>query len=212
MDKPILHKIIDPNYLQFLKETYPPSKTTAGEDYESQLTYITFEKSFLTSPIELELLGEKGFSPFGFLLALRVEMSKSLGYGISLDNNSLAKIFYGIHLDSHVPLEEIESLYNILLKYGLLFIISDNDGHKVVTTTNQLYNWELKEYTKWYNKDRKRKYRQKAKENFGESTIEYETDEEQIGAVDEEIPEIETVPDEPSFELKNENSDDPFSW
>jgi hypothetical protein len=32
MDKPILHKIIDPNYLQFLKETYPPSKTTAGED------------------------------------------------------------------------------------------------------------------------------------------------------------------------------------
>ncbi len=205
MEKPTLHKIVAPDYLQFIKDTYPPPKTTAGEDYDCKLTYITFEKSFLESADEMELLSEKGFAPLGFLLALRVEMSKALGYGISLDNNSLAKIFYGIHLDTNIPLDKLEEYYKDLLDYGLLFVISDNAGHKALTTPNQLFNFETKEYTRHENARRRRESRKKAKME----SLELCPDENEDDSVDEQITSC-TPPSEPlDWEASEE---DPFGW
>ena len=164
MKKPILQRILPKNYLQFLKDTYPPAKTAAGEAYDSQLTYITFERSFLKSPVEWELIEEHGFAPLGFLLALRIEMSKTLGYGIALYDNSLAKCLAAIQIDSSIPMETLKLYYNVLLEYGLLFVIEDSEGKQVVANPNQVYNWELKEYTRWYNSERKRISREKAEE------------------------------------------------
>lgn len=56
MEKPILRKEMPEHYLDYIKENYKPKKTESGEDYDSRLTYITFEQSFMRSDEELDLI------------------------------------------------------------------------------------------------------------------------------------------------------------
>lgn len=169
IEKPILRTVIPEHYLDYIKETYKPKKTEAGEDYDSKLTFITFEQSFLKSKEEMELIAEHGFAPIGFLVALRIQMSCGIGYGIPMYDRSLKKALMNISIDTEVPLETLQRYYDILLDYGLLVIIGDSEGNQVLTNRNQLYNWENKEYTRWYNAEAQRKKRRSSKKKAADN-------------------------------------------
>ncbi len=205
MDKPFLRNLatMPEHYLDYIKATYKPVKTTSGENYDSPLTYITLEQSFLSSESEKELIEEKGFAPIGFLIALRIEMSRGIGYGIPLYNRALKKALNNIHIDTDIPMETLQDYYDTLIEYNLLIIIDDKQGNQVLTNYNQLYNWEYKEYTRWYNTEAKRKARAKQKDN-AEEKIE-EPDE----IVEAPIPEEQEyyVPPEVMLEIRKEEQE-----
>lgn len=171
MEKPILRKEIPKNYLDYIKETYQPKRTESGEAYDSRLTYITFEQSFMKSAEELQLIEKYGFAPIGFLVALRIQMSNGIGYGIPIKDRSLKKALCNIAIDTNIPPKTLDGYYQMLLEYGLLVIIEDSEGNQVLTNKNQLYNWENKEYTRWYNAEAQRKKRRTSKKKAEEFEI-----------------------------------------
>lgn len=169
MEKPILRKEIPKNYLNYIKETYQPKRTESGEAYDSRLTYITFEQSFMKSKEELELIEKFGFAPIGFLVALRIQMSNGIGYGIPIKDRSLKKALCNIAIDTNIPPKTLDGYYQMLLEYGLLVIIEDSEGNQVLTNRNQLYNWENKEYKRWYDAEAQRKRRRSSKKKAADN-------------------------------------------
>lgn len=171
MDKPEIKTILPEHYLDYLKETYKPPKTAAGQDYlNNPLTYFTFEQGFLSTDNELDFICKYGFAPIGLLVSLRVNMSSGLGYGIKM-GRPLNKVLNGISLDTDIPMTTLNEYYEQLLSAGFLIIIDDSEGNQVVTTLNQLYNWELKEYTKWCNAEKQRKSRKNKKNKAEEAPL-----------------------------------------
>ena len=163
MDKPNIKNKLTEHYLDYLKNTYEPTKTAAGQDYiNSPLTYCTFEQDFLSTDKELDFVAAHGFAPIGFLVALRMNMSTGLGYGIRI-GRPLNRALCTIGNDTDISVEILKGYYDLLLDSGFLIIIDDSEGNQVVTTRNQLYNWELKEYTKWCNNEKQKKARKRQK-------------------------------------------------
>lgn len=162
-------KITDPigeNYIDELKEKYPPKQSASGEDYSSSLVYVSVQNSFFSDQKILNLIMEEGLNPIGYLFLLRtLYMSTGLGYGISLKDKSLQKAMLNISLDTEIPLETLKEYHQTLIDYGILFTISNKAGNKVLTERNQLYDFELKEYTRIKNKRYKESQAMKAKED-----------------------------------------------
>lgn len=78
MEKPIkrtLAELSQPNFVDFLLDTYSPKKNSAGEYFSMALDYLTNETSYMGSDTEKEFVEEYGLAPIGFLEMLRIQMA-----------------------------------------------------------------------------------------------------------------------------------------
>ena len=152
MEKPIRRtseELRQPNFVDFLLNTYSPKKNSAGEHFSMALDYLTNERSYMTSADEKAFIKECGFAPIGFLEVLRSQMTKTGGFGICINNNDFEKAMYGMVIDYKADLQEMQKYYDQLLEHGLLIIISDSQGTQYVTSPQQVFNFEYKMWSRW---------------------------------------------------------------
>lgn len=162
MEKPIRRTNVElkqNNFVDYLFATYEPKKNSAGEYFPSVLDYTTNETSYLSSETEKEFIEEHGFAPIGFLEALRIQISKTSGFGICINNKDLKKALASIAIDYGIEQDELQKYYNLLLEYQLIIIISDSKGTQFATTPQQVFNWEYKMWSRWTNNQYQKKKR-----------------------------------------------------
>ena len=167
IEEPKQQKHLPDHYIDIMLEKYKPAKTKAGEEYiGNPLEYFTIQQNFMSTDEEWDFVAKYGFEMLGFLCVLRLYMTIGLGYGIKLGRD-LRKTIRDISADSNIPIAKIEEWYNILLENKFLVIIDSVNGTQVVTTYNQIYNWELREHTKLVNniKSNNSRKNKKNKEN-----------------------------------------------
>lgn len=226
-EKPLINTPIGENYIDFLKENYHPTKAKSGESYDSTLTYITLERTFFSNQKILNMIIEEGLDVIGFLMMLRIYMSNGIGYGIPLYDKSLQKVLNAISIDTDIPLAQLEQYYEVLKEYGILFIINDHDGNEVITERTQLFNYELKEYTRQQNAERKRIWRANKKKEKAEAEIAEEemdeftedetySEESNTGKLEQSISQegeslFQILSIDPDLSSES-SSDDPFCW
>lgn len=160
MNKPTRRSITElqqKNFVDFLYETYEREKNSAGDCYATPLEYITDEKTYLSSNTEKEFVEEYGFAPIGFLEALRVQMAKTSGFGICVNNNDLKKTLAGMMIDYKIDYEELQKFYELLVEYQFIIFISDSNGNQYATTPQQVFNWEYRMWSRLSNNKSKQK-------------------------------------------------------
>lgn len=169
MEKPIKRSIFElqqPNFVDYLFATYEPQKNSAGEYFFNGLDYITNEMSYMASDTEKEFVEEYGLAPVGFLEMLRIQMAKTDGFGICINNKSLKKAMTNMVIDYDLEIQELEKYYEQLIDSGLIVIIGDSKGNQYATTPQTVFNWEYKMWTRWKNREYQEKNRgKKDKEN-----------------------------------------------
>ena len=164
IEEPKQQKQLPDHYIDIMLEKYKPAKTKAGEEYINYpLEYFTIQQNFMSTDEEWDFVAKYGLEILGFLCVLRLHMTIGLGYGIRLGRD-LRKALRDISDDSKIPSEKIQEWYNILLENDFLVIIDSVDGTQVVTTYNQIYNWELREHTKLKNNIKGKNSRKRKKE------------------------------------------------
>lgn len=162
MEKPIKRSIAElknPNFVDYLYKTYEPQRNSAGEYFFNGLDYITNEMSYMASETEKEFIEENGLAPIGFLELLRIQMAKTDGFGICINNRNLKKAMMNMVVDYGLDLQVLEQYYTQLVESQIIVIITDSKGNKYATTTQTLFNWEYKMWTRWSNRmyqDKKR--------------------------------------------------------
>ena len=187
MNKPTRRSITElqqKNFVDFLYETYEREKNSAGDCYATPLEYITDEKTYLSSNTEKEFVEEYGFAPIGFLEALRVQMAKTSGFGICVNNNDLKKTLAGMMIDYKIDYEELQKFYELLVEYQFIIFISDSNGNQYATTPQQVFNWEYRMWSRLSNNKSQKKSRSEAKK-----TEKQEKDKEaEVETVMEDVP------------------------
>ena len=165
IEEPKQQKHLPDHYIDIMLEKYKPAKTKAGEEYiGNPLEYFTIQQNFMSTDEEWDFVAKYGFEMLGFLCVLRLYMTIGLGYGIKLGRD-LRKTIRDISADSNIPIAKIEEWYNILMENKFLIIIDSVNGTQVVTTYNQIYNWELREHTKLKNNIKSNNSRKRKKED-----------------------------------------------
>ena len=162
MEKPIkrtLAELSQPNFVDFLLDTYSPKKNSAGEYFSMALDYLTNETSYMGSDTEKEFVEEYGLAPIGFLEMLRIQMAKTSGFGICINNKDLKKAMSNLMIDYDLDLGDMQKYYDQLLEYGLLVIISDSAGNQYATSIQQVFNWEYKMWTRFKNNEYQKNHR-----------------------------------------------------
>lgn len=193
--KPIkrtLTELSQSNFVDFLLETYSPKKNSAGEYFSMALDYLTNETNYMASDTEKEFVEEYGLSPIGFLEILRIQMAKTSGFGICINNKDLKKAMSNMVIDYDLDLAEMQKYYDQLLEFGLLIIISDHAGNKYVTSIQQVFNWEYKMWTRWKNNEYQKNHRSNKTE--------------------ESVKVSDTVPIVPASKVMSYDEDDPDTW
>lgn len=203
MNKPTRRSITElqqKNFVDFLYETYEREKNSAGDCYATPLEYITDEKTYLSSNAEKEFVEEYGFAPIGFLEALRVQMAKTSGFGICINNNDLKKALAGMMIDYKIDYEELQKFYELLVGYQFIIFISDSNGNQYATTPQQVFNWEYRMWSRLSNNKSQKKSRSEAKK-----TEKQEKDKEvEVETV------IEDVPTEPAIAINKVAAETPI--
>lgn len=195
MEKPIKRNAMElkeTNFVDFLFTTYTPKKNSAGEFFSMALDYLTNETSYMGSDTEKEFINEYGLAPIGFLELLRIQMAKTSGFGICINNKDLIKAMHNMVIDYDLELADLQKYYDQLLEFGLLIIISDSAGNRYATTVQQIFNFEYKMWTRWQNNEYQRKRRKNASAESETASLELI-----------EVP-IEKIP--------NPFDDDPAQW
>lgn len=167
MIKPTKRKIEElqqPNFVDFLFDTYEPKKNSAGEFFYNGLDYLTNEMSYMASETEKEFVEEHGLAPIGFLELLRIQMAKTSGFGICVNNKDLKKAMSALSIDYGLEIVDMQTYYNQLIEVGILIIISDSVGNQYATTIQQVFNWEYKMWTRWTNNQYQKKKRDSSKD------------------------------------------------
>ena len=162
MEKPIkrtLAELSQPSFVDFLLDTYSPKKNSAGEYFSMALDYLTNETSYMGSDTEKEFVEEYGVAPIGFLEMLRIQMAKTSGFGICINNKDLKKAMSNLMIDYDLDLGDMQKYYDQLLEYGLLVIISDSAGNQYATSIQQVFNWEYKMWTRFKNNEYQKNHR-----------------------------------------------------
>lgn len=162
MDKPIkrtLAELSQPNFVDFLLDTYSPKKNSAGEYFSMALDYLTNETSYMGSDTEKEFVEEYGLAPIGFLEMLRIQMAKTSGFGICINNKDLKKAMSNLMIDYDLDMGDMQKYYDQLLEYGLLVLISDSAGNQYATSVQQVFNWEYKMWTRFKNNEYQKNHR-----------------------------------------------------
>ena len=201
MNKPTRRSITElqqKDFVDFLYETYEREKNSAGDCYATPLEYITDEKTYLSSDVEKEFIEEYGFAPIGFLEALRVQMAKTSGFGICVNNNDLKKTLAGMMIDYKIDYEELQKFYELLVEYQFIIFITDSNGNQYATTPQQVFNWEYRMWSRLSNNKSKQKSRSEAKK-----TEKQEKDKE-----DETV--IEDAPTEPAIAINKVPAETPI--
>lgn len=174
MEKPIkrtLAELSQPNFVDFLLDTYSPKKNSAGEYFSMALDYLTNETSYMGSDTEKEFIEEYGVAPIGFLEMLRIQMAKTSGFGICINNKDLKKAMSNLMIDYNLDLVDMQKYYDQLLEYGLLIIISDSAGNQYATSIQQVFNWEYKMWTRFKNNEYQNNHRNDKKNNAPNAPI-----------------------------------------
>ena len=162
MEKPIKRTVAEllqyDCFVDFLYEVYEPTKNSAGENFSNGLDYVTNETSYMSSDTEKEFIEEYGLAPIGLLELLRIQMAKSdEGFGICVSNKNLKKALTGMTIDYELDLQDLEKYYEQLLEFQLIVIIKDSKGNQYATTTQTIFNWEYKMWSRWYSREYKRR-------------------------------------------------------
>lgn len=162
MEKPIKRSIEDLkriDFVDFLFETYEPKKNSAGEFFYNGLDYLTNEMSHMSSETEKEFIEEHGFAAVGFLELLRIQMAKTSGFGIRINNKDLQKALAALSIDYGVDIAEMKKYYEQLVDAGMIIVITGSNGDQYATTIQQVFNWEYKMWTRWTNNQYQKKKR-----------------------------------------------------
>lgn len=193
MEKPIKRNEaeLQNNFVDYLFELYEPQKNSAGEYFYNGLDYLTNEMSYLASETEKEFVEENGLAPIAFLELLRIQMSKTSGFGICITNKDLKKAMAAMSIDYSLDMSDMENYYKQLIEYHLLLLITDGKGNEYATTTQQIFNWEYKMWTRYNNN----KYQKKRRSN--QSATENTNIEENITDSSNDIPIAPTEPAKP---------------
>ena len=123
MIKPIKRKIEElqqPDFVDFLYDTYEPKKNSAGEFFYNGLDYLTNEMSYMASETEKEFIEEHGLAPIGFLELLRIQMAKIGGFGICINNKDLRKAMSALAIDYGLDIVDMQTYYDQLIEVGIL--------------------------------------------------------------------------------------------
>ena len=172
MDKPTKRKteeLKQANFVDFLFETYEPKKNSAGEYFYNGLDYLTNEMSYMTSETEKEFIEEHGLAPIGFLELLRIQMAKTNGFGICINNKDLKKAMSAMAIDYGLDIADMREYYDQLVEVDMIIIVSDSAGNQYATTIQQVFNWEYKMWTRWSNNEYQKKRRSSTKDITAES-------------------------------------------
>ena len=162
MEKPIKRKaeeLKQANFVDFLFDTYEPKKNSAGELFYNGLDYLTNEMSYMASETEKEFIEEYGLAPIGFLELLRIQMAKTNGFGICINNKDLKKAMSALAIDYGLDISEMQKYYDQLVEVEMIIIITDSAGNQYATTIQQVFNWEYKMWTRWTNNQYQKKKR-----------------------------------------------------
>lgn len=193
-------RITDPigeYHIDEMKRKYPPKQAASGEEYSSTLVYVSIQNSFFDSNSRImNMITEEGLEPIGYMFLIKSYMSSALSYGLSLDDKSVQKAMVNISLDTDIPIPTLQKYHQILIDYGILFIINDKAGHRVLTERNQLYDFELKEYTRIKNKLYKEKHSNKEKAADTETEEIIEDEERSKENPDTDKADVPILPDE----------------
>lgn len=180
MEKPIKRNIFEiqqPNFVDFLFATYEPQRNSAGEYFFNGLDYITNEMSYMASDTEKEFVEEHGLAPVGFLEMLRIQMAKTDGFGICINNRNLKKALMSMVVDYDLDIQDLEKYYEQLVDSGLIAIINDSKGNQYATTTQTVFNWEYKMWTRWKNREYQNNHRGKNGKQDSDNTEFFPADE-----------------------------------
>ena len=167
MRKPVKRTIQETknNFVDYLFETYEPKRNNAGEYYFNGLDYLTNEMSYMASDTEKEFIEEFGLAPIAFLELLRIQMAKTSGFGICINNKDLKKAMSNMAIDYEINYVDMQEYYSKLVEYQLIIIISDSTGNQYATTLQQIFNWEYKMWTRWSNNQYQKNKRNSGKSN-----------------------------------------------
>ena len=162
MEKPIKRRadeLKQANFVDFLFDTYEPKKNSAGEFFYNGLDYLTNEMSYMASETEKEFIEEYGLAPIGFLELIRIQMAKTNGFGICVNNKDLKKAMSALAIDYGLDIAEMQKYYDQLVEAEMIIIISSSTGNQYATTIQQVFNWEYKMWMRWTNNQYQKKKR-----------------------------------------------------
>lgn len=177
MEKPIkrTNKGIQsyPNFVDTLEETYQPKLNSAGFTFQNPLDYITEEvQDYMNEYEEKAFINEHGLAPIAFLSLLRIQMSKTSGFGICCNNNDLEKALFSIYLDYGIEIPQLKAYCSQLLDAGMLIKISSlKSGNTYLTCRQQIWNYEYKEYSKWQARTSQANRRKKEKSSQEDNAV-----------------------------------------
>lgn len=151
MEKPILRKELPTDVITYLKEKYPPRINGAGIEQADNVNYITEELSFFTDERVTECCFRYGMAPLGLLWFLRLQMSKTLGWGIDVTGKEYQRLCNNMTLDLSMTQAAFESLCQQLIECGVIKVVHGSDNHTYWTTLQQFYNYEYKSWSRLKN-------------------------------------------------------------
>lgn len=146
---------VDNSIINELRQRYPKF-SKKGIAYDLGLTYINIEIDYLKDASIRKAIKKYGAEVFGIIIFFRLKMCKPNGWFCEINDEQLEFLIEDCAFALKMDEARIEEILNYLIENKVFYVISDEEG-KYLTDIQQIYNFEILNAHRVYDRNRKNK-------------------------------------------------------